>query len=33
VYDLKTGYLKDLLMLPPGTPLEDIYKFEFDDIP
>lgn len=31
VYDLHTGYLKDLLMLTPGTPLNDIYKFEFDD--
>lgn len=31
VYDLHTGYLKDLLMLTPGTPISDIYKFEFDD--
>jgi carbonic anhydrase len=31
VYDLHTGYLKDLLMLTPGTPINDIYKFEFDD--
>ncbi len=31
VYDLHTGYLKDLLMLTPGNPLSDIYKFEFDD--
>lgn len=31
VYDLHTGYLRDLLMLTPGTPISDIYKFEFDD--
>lgn len=31
VYDLHTGYLKDLLMLTPGTPITEIYKFEFDD--
>lgn len=31
VYDLNTGYLKDLLMLTPETRIEDIYKFEFDD--
>lgn len=31
IYDLSTGYLNDLLMLDPGTPLNDIYKFEFDD--
>jgi carbonic anhydrase len=32
VYDLHTGYLKDLLMLTPNTPIEDIYKFEFEDL-
>lgn len=31
VYDLSTGYLKDLLKLEPGTEVYDIYKFEFDD--
>ena len=31
VYDLHTGYLKDLLLLTPDTPINDIYKFEFDD--
>lgn len=31
VYDLHTGYLNDLLMLTPDTPIESIYKFEFDD--
>lgn len=30
VYDLHTGYLNDLLLLSPGTNLEDIYKFDFD---
>jgi carbonic anhydrase len=32
VYDLHTGLLNDMLMLPPGTPIEDIYKLEFDDV-
>jgi carbonic anhydrase len=32
VYDLRTGLIKDLLMLTPGTPLEDIYKIEFPDL-
>ena len=31
VYDLHTGYLNDLMMLTPNTPLEDIYKLEFED--
>jgi carbonic anhydrase len=31
VYDLHTGYLSDLLMLTPDTPIESIYKYEFDD--
>ncbi len=31
VYELHTGYLKDLLMLTPGTRISDIYKFDFDD--
>jgi carbonic anhydrase len=31
VYDMKSGYLNDLLMLTPGTPIEDIYQFEFED--
>jgi carbonic anhydrase len=29
VYDLHTGYLNDLLMLPPGTRIDDIYRFDF----
>ncbi|WP_373064853.1 carbonic anhydrase [Gemmatimonas sp.] len=33
VYDLQTGLIKDQLMLKPGTPIEDIYKLEFDDLP
>ncbi len=33
VYDLNTGLIKDQLMLEPGTPIEDIYKLEFDDLP
>jgi carbonic anhydrase len=33
VYDLHTGYLKDLQQLTPDTQLEDIYRFEFDDVP
>lgn len=31
VYDLHTGYLNDLMMLSPNTPLEPIYKYEFED--
>jgi carbonic anhydrase len=31
VYDLHTGYLNDLLMLEPGSKLDDIYTFKFDD--
>lgn len=31
VYDLHTGYLNDLLMLTPDTPVEDIYRLEFED--
>ncbi len=31
VYDLHTGYINDLLMLPPGTHLDEIYQMEFDD--
>jgi carbonic anhydrase len=32
VYDLHTGLIKDMLMLTPKTPIEDIYKLEFDDL-
>ncbi len=29
VYDLRTGYLKEITQLPPGSHLEDIYMFEY----
>lgn len=32
IYDLHTGYINDLLMLPPGTHIDDIYQMEFDDV-
>ena len=32
VYDLHTGYINDLLMLPPGTHIDDIHQMEFDDV-
>lgn len=32
VYDLHTGYINDLLMLPPDTHIDDIYQMEFDDV-
>lgn len=32
VYDLHSGYLKDLVMLTSETKINDIYKFEFDDV-
>jgi len=31
VYDLHTGYLKDLLLLTPETQVEDIYRFDFSE--
>jgi carbonic anhydrase len=33
VYDLHTGLINDLMMLPPGTPVDDIYRFDFDEPP
>ncbi|MDI3284783.1 carbonate dehydratase [Polyangium sp. 15x6] len=33
VYDLRTGFLKEHALMKPGTPLEDIYRFDFDDVP
>jgi carbonic anhydrase len=30
VYDLKTGYLKELALMKPGASIEDIYRFDFD---
>lgn len=31
VYDLSTGYLKEIAVMPPGSHIEDIYHFEYDD--
>lgn len=33
VYDLGTGYLKDLALMTPQSKLEDIYTFDFGDEP
>ena len=30
VYDLRTGYLKELALIPPGTKIDEIYRFEWD---
>lgn len=31
VYDLRTGYLKEIAMMQPGTQLEDIYRYDYPD--
>jgi carbonic anhydrase len=31
VYDLRSGYLKETAMMKPGSKLEDIYTFEFEE--
>jgi hypothetical protein len=31
VYDLRSGYLKEFADMPPGTKIDDIYQFEWDD--
>jgi carbonic anhydrase len=31
VYNLRTGYLKELALMPPDTKIEDIYQFQWDD--
>lgn len=31
VFDLKTGKIESLIEVKPNTPLEDIYKFDFDE--
>lgn len=31
VYDLRSGYLKEIAMIKPGSPLDDIYRFDFDE--
>lgn len=30
VYDIRTGYLKEIAMIKPGTQLDPIYQFNFD---
>lgn len=30
VYDLRTGYLKELACMPPGAEIDDIYRFSYD---
>ncbi len=31
VYDLNSGYIKDVALMPPDAKIDDIYRFEFDD--
>jgi carbonic anhydrase len=31
VYDLRTGYLKELAKMPPGAKIDDIYRFDWED--
>jgi carbonic anhydrase len=31
VYNLRTGYLKELTLLPPDSKIDDIYRFRWDD--
>lgn len=31
VYDIRTGYLKEIAMMKPGTALEPIYEFDFSE--
>ena len=33
VYDLRTGFLKEIACVRPGSQLEDIYMFDFDNSP
>jgi carbonic anhydrase len=30
VYDLRTGYLKELALMPPDAKIDDIYRFQWD---
>jgi carbonic anhydrase len=30
VYDLRTGYLKEVAQVPPGARIDDIYRFDWD---
>jgi len=32
VYDLKTGYLKELALMKPGAEIEDIYRYDFSEL-
>lgn len=32
VYDMETGYLKPLYLFTPDTEIEDIYRYDFDDL-
>lgn len=31
VFDLKTGLIKEILNLPPGSPIEDIFRYDFPE--
>ncbi len=31
VYDLRTGLLKELAMLPPDSKIDEIYTFQWDE--
>jgi carbonic anhydrase len=33
VYDLRTGYVKELELIPPNLPIDDIYRFDADAAP
>jgi len=33
IYDLRTGFLKEHALMRPGTPVESIYRYDFDDVP
>jgi carbonic anhydrase len=33
VYDLRTGYIREIAMIKPGTRLDDIYTFDFSEAP
>ncbi|MCC6537505.1 MAG: carbonic anhydrase [Bryobacterales bacterium] len=32
VYDLRSGYLKEIASVKPGSKLDDIYQFDYDDM-
>ena len=33
VYDLCSGYLKEIALMPPGSKIEEIYSFQYPDEP